>query len=822
MVGVGRSVSPVTPSGTKSVLQCEDWGVASQGSVRVLDGEAGWLRCPLFSYSTVYIYSSAQSSGLNLFWYRLSPGQELEQPINLQLPTYHKDREWLWFQPANAHDAGQYTCMLRNISSCAKIAVHLDVVSRERTETGECVPVSAVPPQNVTIPLQEEGTLTCPDLSTITLPSNTYRVSWYHRCGPVVLHSSLRREVRNNDLVIHAMMAVFEGLYTCVVSYENNGRTLNFSRIINVKAVSSSKLPKIPEILNLDKDNIFTVKLGDEVVLKCQVLLPYLDSEGESQVWWTIDGKKVEELSDSRFTTSTRELLNSYGNREMECELKVADFSSGDLSREFNCSVRNSRGFDSRRANLKKEAYIPSLELGCGLGVTLFLMLLMFILYHVFWLELLLLYRSWFGTDERTTDDKEYDVYISYARNSEEEQFVLLTLRTVLENEFGYSVCIFDRDGLPGGTITDETLSFVGRSRRLIVVVSPSWVVRGTQALLELKAGLDRMVWGGNLRIILVQYKPVQKAYWVKELRRARLALTLIRWKGEKSSALSSRFWKRLQVELPVHRVRELRDRDHCAAVPLHNVTDAVFRCMQRSRRVLVVLSPDYVTDKSLSLLELHVCLYLRNLQTQTHIVTVRYRCVPGPCAEVQLLRQNSTLIRWREQRSKRAGSRFWKLLRLSLPVRPLALGRRLIDSTSSHSDLSAVAHRAQQGGAAHCNTCKGQDKGSGDYRGHRSRAGRKQLPGQQQSHSCRLCVSFTEHQGVMGVVLGGATRPQWQTHVHQPAANGMAPLYAMTSDPSEGITTNHCPCDQSSDKCTNQHSAGSQSAATDLAEIPQ
>lgn len=50
------------------------------------------------------------------------------------------------------------------------------------------------------------------------------------------------------------------------------------------------------------------------------------------------------------------------------------------------------------------------------------------------------------------SDDKEYDIYISYARNSEEEQFVLLTLRRVLENELGYTVCIFDRDSLPGGS----------------------------------------------------------------------------------------------------------------------------------------------------------------------------------------------------------------------------------------------------------------------------------------------------------------------------------------------------------------------------------
>uniref|UniRef100_A0A3B5AG00 TIR domain-containing protein n=1 Tax=Stegastes partitus TaxID=144197 RepID=A0A3B5AG00_9TELE len=195
---------------------------------------------------------------------------------------------------------------------------------------------------------------------------------------------------------------------------------------------------------------------------------------------------------------------------------------------------------------------LPSVELGCGLGVTLVLMLLLFVVYHVFWLELLLLYRSWFGTDERHTDDKEYDVYISYARNSEEEQFVLSTLRGVLENELGYSVCIYDRDSLPGGSEYYTTLSFVARSRRLLVVVSPGYASQGSQTLLELKAGIDGMALGGHLRVILVQYKPVQRQGWVRELRRARVALALVRWQGDKSRELTSRFWKRLRVELPV------------------------------------------------------------------------------------------------------------------------------------------------------------------------------------------------------------------------------------------------------------------------------
>lgn len=100
--------------------------------------------------------------------------------------------------------------------------------------------------------------------------------------------------------------------------------------------------------------------------------------------------------------------------------------------------------------------------------------------------------------------------------------------------------------------ITDETLSFVARSRRVLVVVSPGYASWGSQSLLELKAGLDGMARGGHLRVILVEYRPLRGQVWVKELRRARLALALVRWQGDQSRQLTSRFWKRLRVELPL------------------------------------------------------------------------------------------------------------------------------------------------------------------------------------------------------------------------------------------------------------------------------
>lgn len=87
------------------------------------------------------------------------------------------------------------------------------------------------------------------------------------------------------------------------------------------------------------------------------------------------------------------------------------------------------------------------------------------------------------------------------------------------------------------------------------MVVGPGYGHLGSQALLELKAGIDNMALGGHLRVILVQYRRVQRQGWVKELRRARLALTLIQWQGEKSKQLTSRFWKQLRLELPISSV---------------------------------------------------------------------------------------------------------------------------------------------------------------------------------------------------------------------------------------------------------------------------
>lgn len=44
-------------------------------------------------------------------------------------------------------------------------------------------------------------------------------------------------EVKKNALVINTMYEMYAGNYTCVVTYQSGGRTLNFTRVVTVKAV---------------------------------------------------------------------------------------------------------------------------------------------------------------------------------------------------------------------------------------------------------------------------------------------------------------------------------------------------------------------------------------------------------------------------------------------------------------------------------------------------------------------------------------------------------------------------------------------------------
>lgn len=73
-----------------------------------------------------------------------------------------------------------------------------------------------------------------------------------------------------------------------------------------------------------------------------------------------------------------RLVLDSHGDRTEESVLVIQDFQSEDVKREFNCSVRNVRGMDTRRAELHQEgvySYLNGTEMQRKFNVKMFVAL---------------------------------------------------------------------------------------------------------------------------------------------------------------------------------------------------------------------------------------------------------------------------------------------------------------------------------------------------------------------------------------------------------------------------------------------------------------
>lgn len=89
---------------------CIDWSVDLK-TYMALAGEPVRVKCALF-YSYIRTnYSTAQSTGLRLMWYK-NKG-DLEEPIIFSEVRMSKEEDSIWFHSAEAQDSGFYTCVLR-------------------------------------------------------------------------------------------------------------------------------------------------------------------------------------------------------------------------------------------------------------------------------------------------------------------------------------------------------------------------------------------------------------------------------------------------------------------------------------------------------------------------------------------------------------------------------------------------------------------------------------------------------------------------------------------------------------------------------------
>ncbi|XP_062355261.1 interleukin-1 receptor accessory protein [Cinclus cinclus] len=527
--------------------RCDDWGVDTMKQIQIYDGEPAKIKCPLFETFLKYNYSTAHSAGLTLIWYRIAQDRDLEEPINYRLPDNHisKDKDTLWFWPALLNDTGNYTCMLRNTTYCSKVAFPLEVVPKDQHS---CVSHSIKPTEEMFYLEHANQKITCPDIDGFYPASVTPTVKWYLNC--ISVDGFYERYPQGPRLVIGIVRSAYKGNYTCIVTFKDHGRTYNLTRTIKMKVVGSPNKALPPQFTSPNEKVVYELEAGDDLILHCEVFFTFL-KDSWTEVWWTIDGKNTDDITDPKIKVTQSEITRDFEDKTLIRTLTVAKATAEELKRNYTCFARNTKGEERRQAIVRVKVVAPkyTVELACGLGATILLVVVLIVIYHVYWLEMVLFYRAHFGTDETILDGKEYDVYVSYARNAEEEEFVLLTLRGVLENEFGYKLCIFDRDSLPGGNTTEAVFDFIQRSRRMIVVLSPDYLTEKSISLLEFKLGImcQNAI---ATKLIVVEYRPLQCTH--PSILQLKESVSFVTWKGEKSKRSGSQFWKALRLALPL------------------------------------------------------------------------------------------------------------------------------------------------------------------------------------------------------------------------------------------------------------------------------
>ncbi|XP_070616027.1 X-linked interleukin-1 receptor accessory protein-like 2 [Erythrolamprus reginae] len=531
-----------------SVDGCIDWLVDLKNYM-ALAGEPVRVKCALF-YSYIRTnYSMAQSTGLRLMWYK-NKG-DFEEPIIFSEGRINKDEDSIWFHTAEVQDSGFYTCVLRNSSYCMKVSMSLTVAENE---LGLCY--------NSTIRYLEKSEITrtkvisCPDTEDYKMGNQEPDIIWYKECKPKLWRSVVVQ--KENTLLIEDVQEEDSGNYTCELKFE--GKLIRRTTELRVTALVTNRPPQ-PLYPVENQTSLLEVQLGQPLNVVCKAFFGFSGESGP-MIYWTRGEKFIEELENHIKEGEIRLLKEHLGEKIVTLTLIFDIVREADLA-NYTCHVENRNGKKQASVILRKRDLISRIELAGGLGAIFLLLVILVTIYKCYNIELMLCYRQMFGGDETVDDNKEYDAYLSYTKvdpdalernNQEEEQFVLEILPDVLEKQYGYKLFIPDRDLIPTGTYLEDLARCIEQSRRLLIVLTPDYVLRRGWSIFEMENRLHNMLLGGEIKVIFIEC-PHLKAkinyQEVESLKHSIKLFSVVPWKGPPSNKPNSKFWKRLLYEMP-------------------------------------------------------------------------------------------------------------------------------------------------------------------------------------------------------------------------------------------------------------------------------
>ncbi|NXW70648.1 I18RA protein, partial [Hirundo rustica] len=519
---------------------------------RAINGEEFVLQCALPDTDASNIYNNSLLNQHKVKWFWHQKDKETLKAIK-ESSNLSFQGDALWFKPIRDSASGVYICKIWGNISCLKIV--LDVQTKK---AAKCAGYDT----NMLYLLAGSGnSITCPGTkcySHIRKPD----VKWY-KDGHQIKYRKSRPslKLKQNEIYLNPTYDKDAGIYVCDYTLSDNITKWTVRTAVTVEVTAKNTIHP-PNLLYPNGVVILEVEVGKPLELECRVQFGF-ETVSPMTVTWK---RNNEENVNEKLNQETRVYAKSLKGQTLLHVATLKEVTEKDLRSNFTCFAENSVGNATAVIQLKRKQRVLFLYVLCIAISTLFAFVLCTAFIYQHWIEIVLMYRSYLVHNKSTEDGKEFDAFVSYAKISSsesdsalisEEKFALELLPDMLENKYGYKLCILERDILPGGAYTDEVVTAIKQSRRVIIILSPAYV--SGPSIFELQAAVNCALEDKRIKLVLIKFKDFQEPETLPPVvKKALRILPVISWKSSTSAAPHKKFWKYMCYHMPMKTTERL------------------------------------------------------------------------------------------------------------------------------------------------------------------------------------------------------------------------------------------------------------------------
>ncbi|NXA40441.1 I18RA protein, partial [Eudromia elegans] len=514
---------------------------------RAISNEKFVLPCALLDKDTTHIFKQPLLKQHEAKWFWHQKDKEPLQAIteNSFNPTVSENA--LWFNPIRVTASGIYICMIREKIPCLKMILQVQTKSEANcTDYGT----------NTLHLLAGSGnSIVCPGTKCYS-PIKNPDVKWYKNGHKIIFNNQRSsRKFNHNKICLILTYDMDAGMYVCDYTLVDNNTEWTVRTIITVEVIAKNTIHP-PNFLYPNGVMILEAELGKPLELKCVVQFGF-ESGSLQKVTWKRDN---EENTNEKLEQETSIHSNGLKGSVRHHVAKLKEVTERDLRSNFMCFAQNAVGNSTAVIRLKRKQGVFLLYVLCSAVSTPFAFLVCIALVYRHWIEIVLIYRSYLVQNETVEDGKEFDAFVSYAKLDcsesdstliSEEEFALELLPDMLENKYGYKLCLLERDILPGGAYTDDVVAAIRQSRRAIIILSPAYI--SGPSIFELQAAVNCALEDKKIKLLLVKFQAFQEPETLPPvLKKALRILPVITWKSSISASPDKKFWKYMRYHMPV------------------------------------------------------------------------------------------------------------------------------------------------------------------------------------------------------------------------------------------------------------------------------